>query len=29
MLKKTINHVIQVKINDKKLDEGLKKKQYG
>ena len=29
MLKKAINHVIQVKINEKKLDEALKKKQYG
>ena len=29
MLKKAINHVIQAKRNDKKLDEVLKKKKYG
>ena len=29
MLKKAINHVIQAKRNDKKLDEALKKKGYG
>ena len=29
MLKKAINHVIQAKRNDKKLDEVLKKKEYG
>ena len=29
MLKKAINHVIQVKRKDKKLDEALKKKGYG
>ena len=29
MLKKAINHVIQVKIKDKKLDEALKKKENG
>ena len=29
MLKKAINHVIQEKRKDKKLDETLKKKGYG
>ena len=29
MLMKAINHVIQAKRNDKKLDEALKKKKYG
>ena len=29
MLKKAINHVIQAKRKDKRLDEALKKEEYG